>query len=58
MSTESDEEMTFLGFEEGWTPREPRSVLRAAYLLELCEGALWPKHKTQRRSLAETGRTS
>lgn len=35
------------------------SVLREAYyLLKLCEGALWPKHKTQRGSLAEAGRAS
>jgi hypothetical protein len=49
----------FLGSKKGWRPREPWSVLRAVYyLLELCEGALWPKHKTQRGSLAEAGRAS
>lgn len=35
-----------------------REVEASEFLLELCEGALWPKYKTQRRSLAETGRAS
>ena len=48
----------FLGFKEGRAPRKALSVLRAAYLLELREGAFWPKHKTQRGSLAKAGRAS
>lgn len=35
-----------------------REVKAPELLLELCEGALWPKHKTQRGSLAEAGRAS
>lgn len=36
----------------------PRSSLRTMYLLELCEGALWSKHKTQRQSLAKASGAS
>lgn len=48
----------FLGFKEERAPRKACSILRAAYLLELREGAFWPKHKTQRGSLAKAGRAS
>lgn len=32
--------------------------MRAAYLLELCEGTFWPKHKTQWQGLAKAGAAS
>lgn len=35
-----------------------REVKASELLLELCEGAFWPKHKAQRRSLAKAGGAS
>lgn len=36
----------------------PGTILRITYLFELCEGALWSKHKTQRQSLAKASGAS